>query len=503
MKKTIALLLVLLLIIPLVSCKGGAGEPIDLSDKTIVINENTSKITDPEVPEEAKKSESAEADTHIVLSDVGIEIDGVGADASGSILTITKAGTYELTGNLSNGKIVVDTEDEEKVKIVLNGVDLSSDGCPFVVLSAPKHVTLHLQKGSVNVISDGKTRNTNEQDYNAAIYSKDDLKISGAGMLTVKGNFGRGVNCRDDLTFENGTIVIEAKTHAIEGKDSVTVTGGSLYVTAGTDGIRSDNTEDEEKGNVLIENGTIKIECGDDGIHAENTLTVAGGTIDVTDSYEGLEANQILISGGSTTVYARDDGVNASGGNSSGFGPGGGGGFGPGGGGGHDPRYPKRNDQSAETSGKTPEITISGGYLEVTTPRGDTDGIDSNGNITITGGTVFVKGGSSTGNMSGSVDTDGKITVSGGVVIAFGGICELPSNADSVGIYCQRRTFSSGDYTLADNDGNALLSFTLSESYGGLWITLPTLKTSCKYKLLKNGETCLSWTQKNAWQSVS
>ena len=202
--------------------------------------------------------------------------------------------------------------------------------------------------------------------------------------------------------------------------------------------------------------------AADDGIHADNELTVTDGYIHIVDSHEGLEANVITISGGSVYAYADDDGLNACGGS------------------------------------VTPLINITGGYVDVTTPSGDTDAIDSNGNFTVSGGVVLVKGGSSSGNVAGSVDVDGTITVTGGTVIALGGICEIPSG-NSVNTYVSSGTsFSAGDYQLLDSDGNVIFAFTLENSYSSCWIASDAFELNKTYSVTQNGSTLLEWTQSSS-----
>ena len=251
----------------------------------------------------------------------------------------------------------------------------------------------------------------------------------------------------------------------IKAANSIILNGGSLTVQASDDGLHANAGEtldngEESEGSIVVNGGTLEVTCADDGLHADGVLSISGGEVNVIESHEGLEGNVIRILGGETHVYGNDDGLNAG--------------------------------KGAET----PLIDISGGILEVTTPSGDTDGIDSNGNITISGGTVFVKCGAQMGGMAGSIDLDGTITVTGGTVIALGGICETPGS-DSVNTYISSGTsFSTGAYAVKDSStGEELLSFELESGYTSLWIASEKLEQGSSYILTQDETELLSWTQ--------
>ncbi|MBR6918493.1 MAG: carbohydrate-binding domain-containing protein [Clostridia bacterium] len=216
-------------------------------------------------------------------------------------------------------------------------------------------------------------------------------------------------------------------------------------------------------GNITVSGGKVTINCADDGIHADASLTISGGYVNIAKSHEGLEANVVTVSGGDVFIYAEDDGINACAGNT------------------------------------TPLVKIAGGYLDVTTPSGDTDAVDSNGNVTMSGGFALIKGGASSGSMAGSVDVDGTVTVTGGTLIAFGGICEVPSS-DDINLYVSSgTTFSAGDYTLTDSNGNAVATFTLDSSYSSLWIASDALTLGSSYTLNAGTSAVLTWTQSSAY----
>jgi hypothetical protein len=333
----------------------------------------------------------------VTLADGGSKVaSGSSSDAvkvDGDTVTISAAGTYRLSGSLSDGQVVVAAGEEDVVRIILDGAEISnSTGSPFVVQSANEAVVF-LEDGTSNSLSDAATyKDTAEDAPNAALYSQADLTIAGTGSLTVDGNFNDGISSKDGLVLAAGNVTVNATDDGIVGKDYAVLLDGAYQVTAGDDGFKSDNEEDEGRGWVLINGGTLNVSAADDGIKAFNTLTIAAGVTTVEESEEGLEAQHIVMSGGTANVTANDDGVNASGGDSTSTSAQGGMGGGMGGG---------------ETVGDY-TVEITGGSLTINSQG---DGLDSNGNASISGGTVVVNGPTNSGN--GALDVNGELTVTG------------------------------------------------------------------------------------------
>lgn len=263
-------------------------------------------------------------------------------------------------------------------------------------------------------------------------------------------------------------------TKGIKAESEINISGFTINVCSTDDGIHANSdsgvleTGEDGKGTIVINGGTITISSGDDGMHADKQLDVNDGYINIVTSYEGLEAMTINLNGGKIYVYATDDGINA-----------------------------------CTGDGKTsPIINVTGGYIDVTTASGDTDGIDSNGNYVQTGGMVLVKGGSSSGNVSGSIDVDGTVTITGGTCVALGGICETPVN--SVNAYVLSSvSFSSGSYSLKDASGNEVISFTVDGSFSNGWICSDTLTTGTSYTLYRGSDSVADWTQEAGTMGAS
>lgn len=427
--------------------------------------------------------------TNISLSDEEIKISGKGAAAEGSRVKITEAGTYVLDGSLSDGQILVEAGKEDLVRLVFNGVDIScSDSAPVYITNADKTVLI-LAEGSENTVTDGTSYTLNEdEEPNAAIFSKDDLTINGTGALTVTADYHNGIGCKDDLKLVNGQISVKAKNHGIKGNDSVAIRDGSYSVVTEGMGIKTTNETDDNKGYIYVEGGTFTIQSeddglhsnamiailggtftiasGDDAVHSDRSLTITDGTIDVTSSYEGLESAEIYIEGGDIRIVASDDGINAAGGGletgesspAGGNAPTGGniptGGDAPAGG-----NVPTGGD--APAGGNAPEGGMRPG--EDTMHEGDfpADRGNMRGGNGVTGGSIEAredfqaKGGGFRGNMGGGMmeNSSGYLFISGGTIYV---------NADGDGLDSNTDVEISGGYIEVNgptNDGNGSLDY--------------------------------------------
>lgn len=285
----------------------------------------------------------------------------------------------------------------------------------------------------------------------------------------MKGNFGGGNRTANGMPGNNSSGNSSKKSYSTKGikaESEINISGAAINISSTDDGIHANSdsgvleTGEDGKGIISISGGTITISTGDDGIHADKEFNITDGYINVLTSYEGLEAITINISGGQSFVYAADDGINACTGDGT----------------------------------STPLINITGGYVDVTTGSGDTDGIDSNGNYTQSGGMVLVKGGSSSGQVSGSIDVDGNITITGGTCVALGGICETPVNSVNAYVFSSV-SFNAGSYSVKDSSGNEIISFTLNNSYSNGWICTSALTTNTEYTLYCDGSSLTNWTQ--------
>ncbi|MDQ0231842.1 carbohydrate-binding domain-containing protein [Metabacillus malikii] len=208
-----------------------------------------------------------------------------GVVIEGNIINIRTSGVYVISGKLDDGQIIVNAEDKGTVRLILNGAEIhSSTSSPLYIEQAGKTV-ISLEDGTTNELHDAKSyvnvdSESNEPD--AALFSKDDLTINGTGTLIVNGNYNNGITSKDALYITGGSIQVDAVDDGIIGRDLVAVKDGEFSITAGGDGIKSTNDKDEEKAPIAIEAGTFDIEAGNDGIQSETSLFIADGTFTIS-----------------------------------------------------------------------------------------------------------------------------------------------------------------------------------------------------------------------------
>lgn len=226
-------------------------------------------------------------------------VSGSGASVDGNTVTITEEGTYILSGTINDGQIIVNTDKESDVRLILNGIDMScSYSSPIYGISSDK-IIITIAEGTVNNLSDGSAyvyENEGEDEPNAVIFSKDDMTINGTGTLNITGNYEHGIRTKDDLIIVSGSINITAVGDGLKGKDSVTIRDGSFVINSGADGIKASNDTDETKGYIVIEGGSFDITAACDGIQAITSLEILGGSFTICTG--GGSANASTDSGG-------------------------------------------------------------------------------------------------------------------------------------------------------------------------------------------------------------
>ncbi|HEX5350860.1 MAG TPA: carbohydrate-binding domain-containing protein [Trichococcus sp.] len=222
--------------------------------------------------------------TAISFSNQTITVDGSGAAADGSVLTITQPGTYILSGTLSEGQVRVETVDEADVQIVLDGATITNSTGAAIYVKSANSATITLAEGTTNTLSDGETYTfeDSEDEPDATLFSKSDLILNGTGTLVVDANYAHAIKGKDDVTIAEGTYEITSVGDAIKGSDSLFISSGTFTIDAGGDGLQSTNEEEEGKGTLSIETGTFAITAASDGIQAATDLQILGGDFTIT-----------------------------------------------------------------------------------------------------------------------------------------------------------------------------------------------------------------------------
>ena len=387
------------------------------------------------------------------------------------VVTIKAAGVYVLSGTFTDGTIVVDAGDDDKVQLVLDGVSITAADYAAIYAKNADKVFVTLAEGAGNSLTvSGDYVQTDDNNVDAVIFAKCDLTLNGTGSLTVKDNTGHGIVSKDDLVVTGGTYTIYSQNHCLNGKDSVRIADGTFNLSCDEDGIHAGN-DDQQDGYVYIEGGDINISVGDDAIHAEGLLIITGGDIDVSKSCEGVEGDKILVTGGDIDVISSDDGFNAAGGSSGSGDNHDGFGGGPG---------MDGVDMDADSDAY---ILITGGTINI---NADGDGIDSNGCIGITGGSVYVLGSSDNGN--GAMDYGICAAITGGEIVAVGGSGMAQGFGDestqcSALVNFDEWVDAGETITLTDSDGKEVLSYRVDKKFNSVVISTSDMKQGETYTL--------------------
>ncbi|TFH51188.1 carbohydrate-binding domain-containing protein [Actinomyces viscosus] len=375
--------------------------------------------------------------TTITLSGSSASVGGSSSSnvkVDGGTVTINSGGTYVISGELTDGRIVVNAPDAD-VRLVLNGASITSSDGPAIDIQDAGNAIVVLAKDSKNTLTDGATY-ASGQEATAALFSSDTLTVTGAGSLDVTGSYKDGISSKNGLIIAGSTTInVKAADDGLRGKDYLVVESGTLTVEAGGDGLKSSEGNDETKGFVSLGKASITLTSSDDAISAitdvtvkDTTLTITAGggqanatieeeappgqestadsttpspkginagvsytqdsgTVTINAADEGLQAPFINVGGGELSIAAGDDGINASNGD-----------------------HVIEGHENADTESDDGSVlTISGGEVEVS--YASSDGIDSNGSAYVKGGIVVVSG--EAGNMDGSVDANGETQLVG------------------------------------------------------------------------------------------
>lgn len=449
----------------------------------------------------------------ITLSGKTATCDSSNVHIEDGVVTIKAAGVYVLSGTLTDGTVVVDAGDDDKVQLVFDGVSITAADYAAIYAKNADKVFVTLTEGTENTLTvSGDYVQTDDNNVDAVIFAKCDLTLGGSGSLTVKDTTGHGIVSKDDLVVTSGTYTIDSQDHCLNGKNSVRIADGTFTITCDEDGIHAGN-DDQQDGYIYIEGGDIDISVGDDAMHAEGLLIITGGDIDISKSYEGIEGYKILVTGGDIDVVANDDGFNAARPDSNGQ---------------NDGTQSTEDDQrrtdsfkrrTKDTETNRPElpekgdrpgdsgtpggpvmgagmdadydayILITGGTINI---NADGDGIDSNGYLGIAGGSVCVLGPSNNGN--GALDYGIYATITGGEMVAVGG-SGMEQGFGDESTQCSALVnfdewIDAGEtITLTDSNGNKLLTYKADKRFDSVLISTSDMKQGETYTLTAGDQT--------------
>lgn len=456
---------------------------------------------------QAQTSHDESQASQITLADQTATVTGQGASFSDQTLTITQAGTYVLTGIGKNIKLVVEAADTDQVHLVFQNLTLEGEGT-LLQINKAQEVVISLAEGSQNALTESQA--SDDEKVKATIHSQVPLTLNGTGNLTLTALTKNALEVEDDLKVLGGTYTVKAANHGFKAEGALDIEAATLSIEAGKDGLHAEHDETTERANISLNPTQLSIAAAEDGVDAGNELTIKGGTITVSQSEEGLEARVIRQLGGDVTIKSSDDGVNASAGSSNktsdtsatskttdasatsnsadtsssasqsttdsatastpdrkataapaaasqadqankdknqtppappaGQAPPQGGqppqnGQGPGG-------MPPGGQEESDPS---LQIILEGGTLTI---DAEGDGIDSNGTVTISGGSLVVNGSVQGGN--GPLDAAGDITITGGTVWALG-------TSDMLQGFAQGSTQASITANIAGTAGQTLI----------------------------------------------
>lgn len=397
MKKSLfavtAAIMILSMALMLTGCGGALNANGSGTQSSETVGTNTSEATisnssaTDQIGSESTSEKAAEASTDTIFAegselftsrDLSQTADLSEATAisisDGDTVTITEAGVYTLTGSAENTMVVIEVGDEDKVQLVLDGVSIINAHQPCILIENADKVFVTSAKGSENSFTVSGQFTVDED---AAIFSRDDLVLNGLGTVTVSST-NDGIRSNDDLKLTGGTWNVTASGSAMKANDSICACDGTYILSATNDGLHAEDNDDDTIGSIVIEGGSFIIQTGDDGIHAATSVTVNGGSLTITAA-EGIEATQVIINDGTVSIKATDDGINA----------------------------------GQKSDSMSIKIEINGGDITIAMGAGDTDAIDSNGDLTVTGGMIDITAQS-------PFDYDGSCSYTGGTIIING-----------------------------------------------------------------------------------
>lgn len=505
MKKRLAgmFLALMLIIMPFAGCTAQDAVGTTVTEASSALQIDSNYFTDRDSKIDYEESTASK----IVFSSTTAKITGDGAKLEDKTVKITKEGTYILSGSSDGLNVVVEAADTEKVWLVFDNLSMKGVSAPIQVLTADK-VFITLAKGSTNTIEDIETAESEE--LNAAIYSKSDLTINGSGKLIVNGKYEHGIKSSDDLKMLGGSFVITAANDGLNANDALNIKDSVIEISAKGDGIHSDK-------NVYIDGKSLNIKESEEGIEGK-VVDIVSGDIDIKSSDDGINATDSSlktdeVSSATPEGNQNDKNLEERPAPPEGFG--------------QKPanfedlpadvqekikNRPERPEGEAVPEGEMQrpegmphgagfenqegtEIIIRGGDLYIDASG---DGIDSNGNLTVSGGKVVIEGSGSRGD--GAIDYNGTGLVTGGEVLALGGSDMLQSfsseSAQSHIVVTAKESIAVGaKITIKDESGKVLYEHINKKAFSALVYSSKDLVKAKNYTV-QIGDTILETISK-------
>ena len=471
MKKRLAgmFLALMLIIMPFAGCTAQDAVGTTVTEASSALQIDSTYFTDRDSKIDYEESTASK----IVLSSTTAKITGDGAKLEDKTVKITKEGTYILSGSSDGLNVVVEAADTEKVWLVFDNLSMKGVSAPIQVLTADK-VFITLAKGSTNTIEDIETAESEE--LNAAIYSKSDLTINGSGKLIVNGKYEHGIKSSDDLKMLGGSFVITAANDGLNANDALNIKDSVIEISAKGDGIHSDK-------NVYIDGKSLNIKESEEGIEGK-VVDIVSGDIDIKSSDDGINATDSSLKTDNLPADVQEKIKNR----------------------------PERPEGEAVPEGEMQrpegmprgggfenqegtEIIIRGGDLYIDASG---DGIDSNGNLTVSGGKVVIEG--SGGRGDGAIDYNGTGLVTGGEVLALGGNDMIQSfsseSAQSHIVVTAKESIAVGaKITIKDEAGKVLYEHINKKAFSALVYSSKDLVKAKNYTV-QIGDTILETISK-------
>ena len=298
---------------------------------------------------------------------------------SGKDVEINEAGVYVVRGSASEVTIKIKASAEAEVDLVFDGASISNTDSPVVYVESAAKVYITSTENSDNsleVSADFVSDSDNSAE--AVIFASSDLVLKGMGKLKINSAKGSAVISQSELKISGGTYEINSAKDAFDGSNAVLIKDGNFTVSTSEDAVHSENEEDNTKGYVYISGGKFTIDAGDDGIQSTTFALIEGGEFSIKAA-EGIESTSVQINEGNIEIEATDDGINA----------------------------------AEKSSAQSINLKINGNKIKIVMAEGDSDAIDSNGNLTINGGTIDI-------NAASAFDFDGEGRLNGGEVSVNG-----------------------------------------------------------------------------------